>query len=163
MLRKLITPLALIIFGLISFSAQAGIEKGDKTISIFGSVTSPDQGDDFTMLSLAGGMFVTETLEAQGVALILDGSGFNVSSYGANANLYFPSQNPDVVPFVGAGLTVTFLDIPPIDETEVGFNLQAGIKQFINESVSINYQIQLIDAGDYEATIASVGFSIFLD
>lgn len=162
-MRKFITPIVITLFGLMSFSAQAGIEKGDKTVSVFGSITSPDQGDDFTMLSLAGGLFVTETLEAQGVALILDGSGFNVSSYGANANLYFPTQNPDVVPFIGAGVTITFLDIPPIDETEVGINLQAGIKQFVNESVSINYQIQLIDAGDYEATIASIGFSIFLD
>jgi hypothetical protein len=97
MLRKIITPLLITLFGLMSFSAQAGIEKGDKTISIFGSLTSPSDGDDQLFLSAAGGMFVTD------------------------------------------------------------------IKQFLNETVAVNYQLQYVDAGDYDATIASVGFSIFLE
>lgn len=163
MLHRIITPLFIILISTLSFATHAGIEKGDKTISIFGSLTSPDGAEDFLFISAAGGLFLTDVLEAQAVVFIFDGDGFTVSSYGANANLYFPAKNPDIVPYVGGGLTLTFLDIPPIDETELGFNLQAGVKQFISETVTINYQFQFVDAGDYEATVASVGFSIFLD
>ena len=162
-MRKITTTLLITLLGLMSFSAQAGIEKGDKTISIFGALTSPDQGDDFLFLQAAGGLFLSDTLEAQGIVQLLDSGPVSVSAFGANANLYFPGQNPDIFPYVGGGLTITILDAPPIDETELGFNVQAGIKQFVSEQVTINYQLQFVDAGDYEATIASIGFSIFLD
>jgi len=162
-LKQLVTISLVSILGLLPYSANAGIEKGDKTVSIFGSLTSPSDGDDQLFLSAAGGLFLTDTLEGQAVVYLIDSGPFTISSYGTNANLYVPAKNPDLIPFVGGGLTITIIDAPPIDETELGFNVQGGIKQFINESVSINYQLQYVDAGDYDATILSVGFSIFLE
>lgn len=162
-MHKFITPLFISIFGLMSFSAQAGIEKGDKTISIFGALQSDDFDDTLT-LSVAGGMFMSDTLEVQATLFLMDSSAFSMSNYGVNANLYIPGTNPDVVPYVGGGLLLSFVDIQGIgDDTSVGFNVQGGIKQFISESISINYQVQYYDAGDYDAVVTSVGFSIFLD
>lgn len=148
---------------LFALPAHAGIEKGDKTVSIFGSLTSPSQGDDVLFLQAAGGLFLSDTLEGQGTVSLIDSGPFTISTYGGNANLYFPGRNPDFIPFVGGGLSISIIDAGPIDETEVGFNAQAGIKQFVNEDISINYQLQYVDAGDFDATILSVGFSIFIE
>lgn len=166
MLRKLTTPLFMTLFALMSFSAQAGIEKGDKTISIFGSLTSDDYSDTLIALA-AGGYFFTDTLELQGTVLLVSSdSGGSVSSltgFGANANLYLPGQNPDIVPYVGAGAQLILTDFSGTTDSEIGFNAQAGIKQFLSENVTVNYQGQFITSSGYDATVLSVGFSIFFE
>lgn len=166
MLRKLTMPLFLALFGLMSFSAQAGIEQGDKTVSIFGSLQSTDTADTIIAL-LSVGYFQTDTLELMGTMLLVavsdDFSDTTVTGFGANANLYLPGQNPDIIPYVGAGGSLILIDTGTFTDSELGINVQAGIKQFISESVTINYQLQFITADTYDATIASIGFTIFLD
>jgi hypothetical protein len=165
-MRKIITPLFLSIFGLMSFSAQAGIEKNDKTFNIFGSLTSTD-GEDMLMLMASGGMFTTETLELQGTILLLDAGTMTVTGVGANANLYIPGKNPDFIPYVGAGgQIINVKDTTPnfgFSETELALNAQVGFKQFLSEQVAINYQLQVVSSSNYDATVASVGITVFLD
>ncbi len=161
--RKILATLALLAFGA---SAHAGIEKDDANLSLFGALTSTDDTDTLTV-QLAGGYFYTETLELQGTILAsyTDSSSFEttVTGYGVNANLYLPGNNPDIIPFVGGGATIVLVDSGGFSETEFGINAQAGIKQFLTEQVALNYQAQIVSAGDYDATILSVGFSIFLE
>lgn len=148
---------------LFSVSAHAGIEKGDKTVSIFGSFTSPDIGEDILFVQAAGGMFLSDKLEGQGTVSLIDSGPFRITNFGGNANFYFPNKNPDLIPYAGGGLALSLIEFGATDETELGFNLQAGLKQFLSEEISINYQLQLVDAGDFDATIFSVGFSIFIE
>ena len=163
-LRKTLAGIALLAFS--AFNAHAGIEKDDKTISLFGSFTSSDDADTLT-ISAAGGYFYTDTLELQGVALISStssgGSDVTVAGYGANANLYLPGNNPDFIPYVGGGASIIFVEAGTIDETEFGLNGQAGIKQFVTEDIAINYQAQYVTSSSYDAFILSVGFSIFIE
>jgi hypothetical protein len=151
---------------LASFNANSGIEKNDKSASIFGSLTSADDSDTLT-ISAAGGLFYTETLELQGTVLLISssssGSDVTVSGYGANANLYLPGTNPDIIPYVGGGGMIIMTDFNGTTDTALGLNIQTGIKQFITEEVSLNYQAQYTTSSDYDAFVLSVGFSIFLD
>jgi len=147
--------------------AHAGIEKDDKTVSLFGSLTSADESTTLN-LSASGGYFLTETLEVQGVVLLVsseDGAGNTtaVSGYGVNANLYMPGPNPDFVPYFGGGGALILTDFNGATDTAIGLNGQAGIKQFLNEEISINYQAQYVTSSDYDAFILSVGFSIFIE
>lgn len=168
MLRKIITPLFATIFGLMSFSAQAGIDKGDKSFGINAQLISEDTED--TLMILANmGMFTSETLELQGVVMFMDAGPMMMVGLGANANLYFPKAESDFIPYVGGGGQIISIDIdgsagaPGIKETELAFNVQAGFKQFIDEDIAVNYQLQVISSDNYDATIASVGLTIFLD
>ena len=162
MLRKIITPLFLSIFGLASFSAHAGIEKNDKTFNVNAQLMS-SEGEDMLMVMASGGMFTTETLELQGVVLLMDAGSMTVTGLGANANLYLPNGDADFIPYVGGGGQVISIKDTGISETELAFNAQVGFKQFLAEDIAVNYQIQVISAANYDATIASVGLTIFLD
>ena len=163
--RKALAALPLMLMA--STATHAGIEEGDKTVSIFGALTFDEFTDSLTVQA-AGGLFVTDTLEVQGVALLVSseddfGNVSATSGYGMNANLYLPGGDPDFIPYVGGGGTLILTDFNGTTDTAFGLNGQAGIKQFLNESVSVNYQAQFITSSDYDATIFSVGFTIFLD
>jgi hypothetical protein len=164
-IRKFAAIAALLM--LVSFNTNAGIEKDDKTISIFGSFTSGEFSDTL-ILQVAGGYFMTDTLELQGVVLLVAseddfGNTSSVGGYGANANLYLPGGNPDFIPYIGGGGTLILTDFNGATDTAIGLNGQAGIKQFLTEEISINYQAQFVTSSDYDAFILSVGFSIFLE
>jgi membrane-associated protease RseP (regulator of RpoE activity) len=163
-MRKLLILLFLTLF---SLGAQAGIEKNDKTVSIFGAYTSSDDSDTL-ILQAAAGYFVTDTLELQAVILQVAsednvGNTTAVGGYGVNANLYIPGKSPDLIPYVGAGGTLILTDFNGMTDTTLGLNAQAGLKQFLKENIAVNYQAQLVSSDTYDATILSVGFTIFLE
>lgn len=164
-MHKIITPLFISIFGLMSFSAQAGIEKGDKTFGINAQLISEDTADTFMIMANLG-MFTSDTLEIQGVVMFMDSNDFTLVGVGGNANLYLPVGKADFVPYVGAGAQILTIDVSGpfgYTETELAVNAQAGFKQFIDEDIAINYQLQVISSDNYDATVASVGLTIFLD
>ena len=163
--RKALAALPLILMA--STATHAGIEEGDKTLSLFGSFTFDDFSDTLTVQASAG-FFISDTVEIQGVALLVSteddfGNSSSTSGYGANVNLYLPGNNPDFIPYVGGGASLVLTDFNGTTDSSLGLNAQAGIKQFISETVSVNYQAQVLSSSDYDATILSVGFSIFLD
>lgn len=164
-LRKFLISFFLIIAA--AFNAQAGIEKDDKTVSLFGSFTAADGADTLT-ISASGGYFLTDTLELQGVVLLVSteddfGNSTAVSGYGVNANLYVPGHNPDLIPYFGGGGVLILTDFNGTTDSALGLNAQAGIKQFLTEEISVNYQAQFTTSSDYDAFILSVGFSIFFE
>ena len=149
-----------------SAAGAAGIEKGDKTLSIFGSLTFANDSDTL-LLSGAFGQFMTDVLELQGQVMMIssdsDSYDYSVTGVGVNANYYLPGNNPDLVPYFGGGGQLIFVDAGGNSDTELGLNAQAGIKQFLNESTTINYQGMFITSDSYDATILSVGLTIFLE
>lgn len=149
-----------------SAAGAAGIEKGDKTLSIFGSLTFANDSDTL-LLSGTFGQFMTDVLELQGQVMMIssdsDSYDYSVTGVGVNANYYLPGNNPDLVPYFGGGGQLIFVDAGGDSDTELGLNAQAGIKQFLNESTTINYQGMFITSDSYDATILSVGLTIFLE
>ena len=149
-----------------STAGAAGIEKGDKTLSIFGSLTFANDSDTL-LLSGAFGQFMTDVLELQGQVMMIssdsDSYDYSVTGVGVNANYYLPGNNPDLVPYFGGGGQLIFVDAGGDSDTELGLNAQAGIKQFLNESTTINYQGMFITSDSYDATILSIGLTIFLE
>ena len=115
--------------------AYAGIEEGDKTLSVFIDLSSDSFGDE-TYVALSGGYFVTDTLELQGVVLFIEseddqfGDVESLTGFGLNANLYFPLGNPDLVPYIGAGADLLETEFNNVSESDSGFNAQIGIKHF---------------------------------
>ena len=140
----------------------AGIEKGDKTISIFGSLTSDDFSDTLTIFA-TGGIFYTDVIELQGSVVLIDSGNFSQTGLGGNVNLYLPGKNPDLVPYVGGGMQLVLSDTGVGSDTSIGLNAQAGIKQFISEEIAINYQAQLLNSSNYDAFILSVGITLFFE
>jgi len=144
----------------------ASIEKGDKTLSVFGSLTFADDSDTL-LFSGAFGQFMTDVLELQGQVMMIssdsDTYDYSLTGLGVNANYYLPGNNPDLVPYFGGGGQLIFSDFGGKSETDLGLNVQAGIKQFLNESTTINYQGMFITSDNYDATMLSVGLTIFLE
>ena len=155
----------LVIFALLTFfafNANAEIQKGDKTVSIFAALISTDINDTL-FLEAAGGIFYTDVIELQGSVSLLDSGNFTSTAFGGNANLYLPNnKNPDFLPYVGAGARLTLLDAGAFTDTQFGINGQAGIKQFLSEDVAINYQAQLVLSDD-TTFILSAGLTVFID
>jgi hypothetical protein len=147
-------------------TALAAIEQGDKTLSVFGSLTFADDSDTLIAQG-AFGQFMTDVLELQGQVMMIssdsDSYDYSITGIGVNANYYLPGNNPDIVPYFGGGGQLIFVDAGGNSDTELGLNAQAGIKQFLNESTTINYQGMFITSDSYDATILSVGLTIFLE
>lgn len=140
-----------------AFNANAGIEKDDKTFSIFAALISSDASDTL-FVSAAGGYFYTDVIELAGTVTLIDSNNFSSVGFGGNANMYFPGKDPDLIPYAGGGATLTVDDF----DTTFGINGQVGIKQFISEDVAMNYQAQLILSSD-TIFIMSAGITIFFD
>lgn len=155
----------LVIFTLLTFfafNANAEIQKGDKTISIFGSMTSDDFSDTLTIFA-TGGLFYTDVLELQGSVVLIDSGSFSQTGFGANANMYFPGKNPDFIPYAGGGVQLILSDTGFGSDTSLGLNAQVGIKQFLSEEIAINYQAQILNSSDYDAFILSAGITLFFE
>lgn len=165
-LKKLTALLCFALLAITSTAANAGIEKGDKSFSIFGSLTFADDSDTLTAYGTLG-QFMTDVLELQGQVMLIssdsDSYDYSVTGLGANANYYLPGKNPDIVPYFGGGGMLILVDAGGESDSEIGLNAQAGIKQFLNESTTINYQGMFVTSSSYDATILSVGLTIFFE
>ena len=157
--KKLVT---FALLTLLAFNANAEIAKGDKTISLFAALISTDANDTL-FINASGGVFYTDVIELQGTVSLLDSGNFTSTSFGANANLYFPNnKNPDFLPYVGGGALLTLIDAGAFTDTSFGINGQVGMKQFLTENVAVNYQAQIVLADDTQF-ILSAGFTFFIE
>ena len=156
------------LFTITSFNAHAGVEEGDQTLSVFVDINDDSYGTE-TFVSASGGYFFTDTLELQGVLMFIKsedeefGDTSTINGYAINANLYFPIDNLDLIPYIGAGVDLLVFDINGVSENDNGVNAQIGLKHLIKESISIDYQLLHLEAEDYKSNSLSIGFSIFLE
>ena len=151
--------------------ATAGIEQDDISFSIYGSLSSGstaagDESDSMTLFGSAG-YFFTDSIELQAVMLLssaeTNGSIYDVVGYGVNGNLYFGGMSQDIIPYIGVGALYLATDLAGSEDTNAAFTGQVGIKHFLTETVSINYQAQGVVSLFFDATILSVGLSVYLD
>lgn len=158
-----------IVLSLLSLPVSAGIEGGDFAVSVHGSLTSISAGteeSDSLTLFASGGYFVTENFEIQAAALIStseseSGSNYDATGYGLNVNYYFAEINENLVSYIGIGALYLSADLGDEEESEAAFTGQLGLKHFVDEKISFNYQAQGVASLFWDASILSIGLSYY--
>lgn len=153
--------LAIVAAGFAGF-AHAGIEQGDVEIGISLTVSEPDEGEGNTFIIGSYGYNVTQNLQILGAGFIGESGGTEFGNIGAGVDYLFGNADSNVVPFVGGSYQ---LSIGDFDETDF-FDIHAGLKQFIGERASIDYQIQRLEAtdsdfSDFGQTNLTIGINFY--
>ncbi|MBA4387107.1 MAG: hypothetical protein C0404_03940 [Verrucomicrobia bacterium] len=161
-------------------TTMAGIQKGEKEISGSVSVMSGSGGDADVgttwMLIGSGGYFITDNIQVKGTGLIFGNSGNDMSmvngSVGAGADYLFDAGLA-VIPYVGGDLLISFSKVSSdsdlgggdTSDTSLGFDIHAGVKQFIADHTAINYELRyMMDTSDSGTKwlILTVGINFYL-
>ena len=164
-------------------TAMAGIQKGEKEISGSFSVMKNSGSDsDMTMWMLVGsaGYFITPKVQLKGSGMVFGNKADDVTmlngSIGIGADYLFGS-NMEYIPYAGGDILVTFSKMDSSFDTGgfggddlnstdagVGFDVHAGMKQFITDNTAINYEVRyMIDsASDSKWMMFMIGLNVYL-
>jgi hypothetical protein len=139
-------------------SAAGSIQEGQIE---FGGLFAWFKSDaaDLGLLTLGGGLMVTDQLEARvdWTALLGDASGGFITP---GVDFFIPIEAP-VLPYVGGGYSLAYGDLDDLSSIE----LHAGIKQFLSERIALDYRLryQMPTDSDYDSMqILQVGFAYYL-
>ena len=130
---------------------------GTREISFSGNLGF-EPNNDFN-LNIGYGPFLNPNLQVGGQVSFSDPDGGN-SSYGlgAFANYHFPSAST-LLPYVGVFLG--YLDGDGIDG-DASYGVQAGVKYFLNSSVSVFGEFNYRDSDDGNASGLNFGLNVYL-
>jgi len=137
----------------------AATEAGDMEVGGQISLTIPDEGDESLMAMGNVGLFLTDIWQLSSRVIFVK---FGDNEYGyvlGGLDYYFPGDT-EYLPYVGGGIGISIMQ----DETDLGLDGHAGVKQFVLENVSVNYELSYttraedIGAGDI---VLSVGLSTY--
>ncbi|MGJ8669164.1 MAG: hypothetical protein ACSHXK_06720 [Oceanococcus sp.] len=140
--------------------SHAAIERGDIELGVNLSVNSPDASgaDDSLYVSANFGINVLSQLQVKVAGLVIESGGTTIGSVGAGAD-YQLNFGQAAVPFAGLSYQANVGDIDLTDFID----LHIGLKQFVGERMSIQYQLQKLEPVDDEFDIGSTIFSIGLN
>lgn len=146
-----------------------GVGEGDLELSIFGNITSTD-GNTFTFVGSSVGYYIRNNIQLLGSASGFVASEFSDLSFVFGANYLFSPWKPagvsnPMVPYVGAGISFGILEVDTgfgtYSETSTDPAVRAGLKQFIGERISVNYELEYT-LSDPASTEFKVGVSFYL-
>ena len=133
--------------------AHAGIEQGDTEIGVSLNISEPEGDIDGTTFVIGSyGYAITNNVQLLGAGFIFETGGELFGNVGFGADYLFGDADSTVVPFVGGSYQ---LNVGDNDSTDF-IDLHAGLKQFISERASIDYQIQILEATDSEVEDAGM-------
>ena len=89
------------------------------------------------------------------------GSNYDATGYGLNVNYYFAEINENLVSYIGIGALYLSADLGDEEESEAAFTGQLGLKHFVDEKISFNYQAQGVASLFWSASILSIGLSYY--
>lgn len=149
-------------------SGSGAVGKGDFEVSVFANINSTD-GETFTMLGSSAGYFFTDQIQVQAGV-----SGFVATAYKSvifllGANYHFAPWKPQgvnnvIIPYVGAGLALAVTEVDTgfgtYAETNTDPAVRAGLKQFLGERISVNYELKYT-LSDPAATDLNMGLSFY--
>lgn len=169
-MKKLFKSLVLAAALAAPFGASAAVQQGLMEVDFSASYSSLDLYDadvDLGLFSGSFGYFVTDALEVTAALTYLhaDVEGFDIDAIlGSAAVDYHFNTQSDFVPFVGGALHYGYLDAEGFDDNDWGWEVRAGLKQFIRENIAIRYTVSYINFDDLELDGVSVGvgLAIFL-
>lgn len=124
-----------------SAASNVGIGTGDMEVSVFGLYVSPDDADAISIIGAAGGYYFTDNVVGKVSLYIAESGGVRVGELGLGGDYLFNTFKPQgintpLVPYVGGAYLIG------IGEGENLPEIHGGLKQFIGERVSINYELQ---------------------
>lgn len=148
---------------LVSTMAYAGIEGGEKEIGGAFSIMKPKEGDAVWLLLGTAGYYFNPNFRLSGLAIVTGSGGDDGDTTGiiGVTGDYLFNDGQDMIPYVGAGLSKAVGDDAGSDAL---VDIHAGLKQFVSENTSINYEAKYSAITDDlgEGTISgTIGFSIY--
>lgn len=172
------------VFGAGQPAGMSGIKAGEKELSGSFSVMSASGGDADMgatwMLIGSAGYFISDNVQLKGTGLIFGNSGGSVDmmngSIGAGADYLFQS-GMDFIPYVGGDLLISFSKVDmqsdydygedsSTTDTSLGFDIHAGLKQFIADHIALNYELRYqMDSSDsgIKWLIFTIGLNVYLE
>lgn len=122
--------------------------------------TTESGSDPFYQITAQGGYFLTDQLELSALFAIFGASGDSFGLVGGGVDYHYFLQEPDLIPFTGASLTIPIGDY----DQDALLELRAGLKQFLGENFSMNYVLSYgIDTGETSEGLIRLqaGFSTY--
>lgn len=144
MLKKTGMALGAAMLAMAGFNAQAGVKAGDVELGVFGSISTPDEGDDTIVLSGNGGYMYTDSLQGKLALVYAESGGVSFGTINPGVDFLFGGPSATTVPYIGGSYA---LSVGDIDDTDF-LNLHVGIKQFISERTSVQYSLERYEAVD---------------
>jgi hypothetical protein len=151
---------ALIAVFVITTTAYAGIEGGEKEIGGAFVVVKPKDGDA-TFMALGNlGYYLSANLKL-GIVVQLNSDGDDTTGLVGGALDYLFNTGNEFIPYVGAGV---FTMVGDDVDSDALIDVHAGLKQFIGEQSSINYELRYLAMTDEPsdgAILGIIGFSVY--
>lgn len=152
------------------FGASAAVQQGLMEVDFSASYSSLDVYNadvDLGLFSGSFGYFVTDALEVNAGLTYLhaDVEGVDIDAVLASGGVdYHFNTQSDFVPFVGGALYFGYADFAGNDGDDWGWEVRAGLKQFIRENIAIRYTVSYMNFDELELDGISVGvgLAIFL-
>jgi len=189
-MRKLFIVLCVLGLATAGFAADpmqmAGIQTGEKEVSANLSIMKSSGGDmDMTTWMALGsfGYFITPNIQLKGSGMVFGNDSDDVTmlngSIGIGADYLFGS-NTEYIPYVGGDILLSFSKIDmnidtssygsygsmdsSTSDTGIGFDVHAGLKQFITDNTAINYEVRyMVDSGsDTKWLMFLIGLNVYL-
>lgn len=128
------TKLALAALAL-SLSTAAFAADKRSSISVFGNIIIPEEGDNTGTVFLSYGYLLTDSIEIEGSVGQTYSAGTTTGMYGLTGKYYFRSVGPgaSVLPYVKAGFLAM---VPDQGDTASGYQAGGGVEFQMNESAS---------------------------
>lgn len=151
------------------FGASAAVHKGLTEINASASYSSLDaEGTDLDLGLFSGsvGYFVTNGLQVTGAVTYMtadiDGVDLSATLLGGAVDYHFNTQSR-LVPFIGARAHYVRVDVDDLDDDDWGWEVRAGLKQFVADNVAIRYSVSYLkfDKLELDGISAGVGLSFF--
>lgn len=131
----------------------AATEAGDIEVGGQLSLTIPDEGYELWLARSNVGLFLTDQWQLSArVTLVESGDLYGYILGGVD---YYLAWYTEFVPYVGGALGVGITE----DDTDLGLDGHVGLKEFLDENMSVNYEIGYntraddIGAGDIVVTV----------
>ena len=144
---------------LLASVSYGGIEGGEKEIGGAFTVMKPSEGDTVWMLFGTLGYYMTPQVRLAALGVITGGEE-TTGIVGGTVD-YLLNQGADVIPYVGAGLLTAVGD-----DSDSGalLDVHGGIKQFLSEKTSLNYEVKYYTSTDDTSSgvlMGTIGFSVY--
>ena len=161
MKKMFLVGMMLLMTVLLSTPAVAGLSAGQLELGGFMSYSSPEDSEDNLILSANLSMLVTQQIQVGGSVMYLfadapsGGDETLIASLLGTFKYNFAfSEAQTTVPYVGAQVGLTTIDVAGTDDTSYSFGTMGGVKFFLSEATSLNLELNYL-LTDYDGDTTS--------
>ena len=131
------------------------LKRGDLTWSGAANFSTQISGDKNSAFNFQAGVgyFVTDYVEIEGTATLLNQDNANGIGIGLGANRYFREWIEKLYPYLGAGVTMWTQDYA--DSLGTRLNVKAGVRHYLSPHLGLRYWAQ------YDANMKDMGSGTF--